>query len=199
MKSFVRQLSGGGSSSPKRPPKPAKPAIPRSIAFKIEAPAPLEYPEPKHDGEARHADTSNVAQLKTSLANTVDTVDTVAETTTAEHTTSLSNSIESLSTWDAPIQERMASVSNTITSLLDSDAIDASARDEAHDGWSEYSFGSAGRRPTIQHFLWKSAGDANGPIRKLDEMCFDRVVHLMIMSDRAQAKLLDSMLNRGEF
>ncbi|KAL9184517.1 hypothetical protein ACHAXT_012487 [Thalassiosira profunda] len=198
MKSFVRQLSGGGSLSPKRSPKPAKPAIPCTIAFKIEAPAPLEYPEPQHDGEARHADTSDAVQLKTSLANTVDTVETVAEMTTAEHTTLLSNSIESLSAWDAPVQERMASLSNTITSLLDSDLIDASARDEAHDGWSEYSFGSARRRP-IQHFLWRSAGDANGPIRKLDEMCFEQVVHLMIMSDRAQAKLLNSMLNRGEF
>lgn len=70
-------------------------------------------------------------------------------------------------------------------------------------GLSKYSLGTCRRmRSSVRHCLWRSAldkTDGGGPISHVDELCRDQVVSLMSRNDVMRKKLLDDMLNHGEF
>ena len=51
----------------------------------------------------------------------------------------------------------------------------------------------------IRNDLWKNATDNNGPIKAVDKLCSSSVVQIMSRNDAARKKLLDDILNHGEF
>jgi len=47
--------------------------------------------------------------------------------------------------------------------------------------------------------LWKGASDGSGPIKNVDTLCSHSVTQMMSRNDAARQKILDDMLNHGEF
>jgi len=41
--------------------------------------------------------------------------------------------------------------------------------------------------------------DDEGPVKQIDNLCFDRVVRMMSLDDAARKKMFDNMLNHWEF
>mmetsp|Transcript_16256 Transcript_16256/g.35146 ORF Transcript_16256/g.35146 Transcript_16256/m.35146 type:complete len:159 (-) Transcript_16256:255-731(-) len=76
--------------------------------------------------------------------------------------------------------------------------ISSNTQDDAVDGWSKYSLGCR-RSRSVKHCLWKVASDSNGPMTRVDDLCRDQIVHMMSSNEAARKKLLDDMLNHGEF
>lgn len=70
--------------------------------------------------------------------------------------------------------------------------------DATCDGWSKYSLGCR-RKRSVKHCLWNSTSDSNGHIKLMDNLCRDQVVHMMSRNDAARKKMLDDILNHGEF
>lgn len=65
--------------------------------------------------------------------------------------------------------------------------------------WQDRLSKDTGGTGDIRKDLWKSTSDSNGQIKLVDNLCRDKVVHMMSRNDAARKKLLDDMLNHGEF
>mmetsp|Transcript_7891 Transcript_7891/g.13870 ORF Transcript_7891/g.13870 Transcript_7891/m.13870 type:complete len:83 (-) Transcript_7891:482-730(-) len=72
--------------------------------------------------------------------------------------------------------------------------------DDAYDCNHEYKNDPlSGDSSGIRNELWKSVTDNSGPIKDIDNLCSYSVVQMMSRNDAAKKKMLDDILNHGEF
>ena len=96
--------------------------------------------------------------------------------------------------------ERLLSVSTQSTAP--NTVVTAYSRDEDNtvisDGWSKYSLGCRDTRG-VKHCLWKATSSSRGLISHVDDLCREQIIYMMSRPEAARKKILDDILNHGEF